>query len=347
MEETPRPPAIRIGIIGAGGIVRQRHLPGLLGTPGVEIAVICNARRSSAEAVVADFNLSGTEIAEEWTDLLGRDDLDAIVVGAPPLLHAAASCAALRTGRHVFCQARMAMDAAEAAQMWEASISNPELVAALCPAPHGLRLGKAVRALLEGGSLGAPIHLRLNSYHASYLDPAAPAHWRQRAEVSGLNTLTLGIYAEVLQRWFGRICSVKASGGIAHRRRDGYEVEIPDFLDVLCDFESGVSGSLSFSGVAAHAPGDRLEVYCERGALAYDFAEERLFAAGSGEAALQEIVPPPDEITEWTAEADFIRAIRDPQAPRPTPDFAEGLRYMRVTEAVHQALESGDPINVW
>ena len=35
----------------------------------------------------------------------------------------------------------------------------------------------------------------------------------------------------------------------------------------------------------------------------------------------------------------LIAAVRDPSAPRPKPDFGEGMNYMRVVHAVWQAME--------
>jgi predicted dehydrogenase len=40
---------IRIGIVGAGGIVKQRHLPGLRALPKVQITAVANSTLESAE----------------------------------------------------------------------------------------------------------------------------------------------------------------------------------------------------------------------------------------------------------------------------------------------------------
>jgi len=49
-----------------------------------------------------------------------------------------------------------------------------------------------VKKILAENYIGQPHHVRLQSFHGNYLDPDAPAHWRQKIEISGLNTLTLG-----------------------------------------------------------------------------------------------------------------------------------------------------------
>ena len=52
------PDKVRIGIIGAGNIFRQRHFPGLAKIDGAEIAVICNRSEESARGIAAEFGLS-------------------------------------------------------------------------------------------------------------------------------------------------------------------------------------------------------------------------------------------------------------------------------------------------
>ena len=42
---------LRVGIVGAGGIVKQKHLPGLQALPNVEVVAVCNSGIKSAQAV--------------------------------------------------------------------------------------------------------------------------------------------------------------------------------------------------------------------------------------------------------------------------------------------------------
>jgi hypothetical protein len=43
---------------------------------------------------------------------------------------------------------------------------------------------------------------------------------------------------------------------------------------------------------------------------------------------------PPDLVTEWRVEDDFIAAVKSKGRVGPHPDFEEGVRYMRVVQAV-------------
>lgn len=253
-----------------------------------------------------------------------------------------ATIMALNHGKNVFCQARMARDLSEAGLMWEASLRYPELVAAICPAPHGMTGGELVKQLLAEKAIGEPIHVVLNSFNDGWLDASKPAHWRQRVDVSGLQMLApLGIYVEVLHRWLGDITQVQADGGVAFPMRGDYEVEVPDFLNVLCKLRNGAHGSLMFSGVASHGRPDELTIFGTEGTLVYDFARE-VVKLGKKGGALEELSIPSELRREWTVEKDFINAVINPEAPRPKPDFVEGLRYMRVVQAVAVAQDSGE-----
>jgi len=324
---------LRIGIVGAGNIVRTRHLPALQRHPEVEIVAVSNSTYESSEKFCSE-NVPQATPMQNWADLLALPDLDIIWIGTPPYMHSAVTISALEAGKHVFCQARMAMDLAEAEEMLAASRRYPELVTMLCPPPFGLRGDLLVKKLLAENYIGKPHDVRLQSFTGNYLNPEAPAHWRQKIEISGLNVLTLGIYVEVLQRWLGDITGVFARGRILRSERRGYKVVVPDLLNVLCTFENAAEGVLEFSGVNAGAPSDCLEIYGDRGTLVYDFTADRIRTGKYGGQELHDVDLTPDLEGEWRVEKDFIAAVKSKGQIRPHPDFEDGVRYMRVVQAV-------------
>lgn len=324
---------LRIGIVGAGNIVRQRHLPALKKHSEVEIVAVSNSSYESAEKFCAEEIPQATPM-RNWVDLVALPDLDVIWIGTPPYLHSAVTVSALESGKHVFCQARMSMDLAEAQEMLAASERYPELVTMLCPPPYGMRGDLLVKKLLAEDYIGRPHHIRLQSFTNNYLDPEAPAHWRQRIELSGLNVMTLGIYVEVLQRWFGPITGVFARGKILQPLRQGYEVIVPDLLTILCAFANGAEGVLEFSGVSAFSSSDHVEVYGSGGTMIYDFGDETLRAGQAADKQLKVIEPTPGLEGEWRVEEDFLAAVKSKGSVRPHPTFKDGLHYMRVVQAV-------------
>jgi len=322
-----------IGMVGAGNIVRQRHLPGLKKHPEVEIVAVSNSTYESSEKFCQE-ELPHATPMRNWADLLALPDLDIIWIGTPPYMHSAVTISALEAGKHVFCQARMAMDLAEANEMLAASKKRPHLVTMLCPPPFGLRGDLLMKKLLAENYVGKVHDVRLQSFSSSYLDPEAPAHWRQKIEISGLNVLTFGIYVEVLHRWLGQITGVFARGKVVHSERRGYEVVVPDLLNILCKFENGAEGVLEFSGVNLTDESDHIEIYGDKGTLTYDFKTDKIRAAKLGSAEFHDVDLTPELTGEWRVEDDFIAAVKSKGRVGPHPDFEDGVRYMAVVQAV-------------
>ena len=138
---------IRVGIVGAGNIVRQRHLPALKEHPEVEIVAVSNSSYESAEKFCGEHIPQATPM-RNWADLVALPDIDVVWIGTPPYLHSAVTISALESGKHVFCQARMSMDLVEAEEMLAAAKRFPDLVTMLCPPPYGLRGDLLVKKLL-------------------------------------------------------------------------------------------------------------------------------------------------------------------------------------------------------
>ncbi len=219
---------VKVGIVGAGANTRDVHIPKLREIPGVEIVAVANRTRESGADAARRFGIP--RVHDRWQDLVADPGVDAVLIGTWPNLHRDATVAALEAGKHVLCEARMAMDAAEARGMLAASLAHPGLVAQVVPAPFTLELDATVKRLLAVGWLGRILAVDVRGTTAGFLDESSPLHWRQDAAKSGLNTLTLGIWYECVARWVGHARSVIASARtFVPRRTDpasGCEVEV-------------------------------------------------------------------------------------------------------------------------
>lgn len=335
---------IGIGFIGAGGIAKQRHLPGLKKIPGVELVAVANRRRETAEQVAKDWGFR--HVKDDWRQVLEMPEVDAVFIAAPPILHKEATLAALRAGKHVFCQARMARNYAEAREMYEASLRT-DLRTMLCPPPHGMPSDYVVKRLLREGYVGRPLEVHVYGLMSTYTDPNAPLHWSQDSEISGLNTLFLGMYVEVVHRWLGYHRRVAAITKVhTHRRRrpdsgELVDVKIADSLAFSTEMENGAVSSWHIAGTSLHPQPNRCEIHGSDGTLIVSLATDDvgdIRGARKGE-QLHSIEITDEERRRWTAEADFIRAIRE--GGPVSPDFTEGLKYMEMTEAIYRSSAEG------
>lgn len=336
---------IRVGIVGAGGNTKLRHIPGLKAIPGVELVSVCNRSRESGERVAKEFGIP--KVYERWEDLVAGKDTDAIVIGTWPYLHCPVTLAALVAGKHVLTEARMALDATEARRMLAAAQAHPNLVAQVVPAPFTLRVDRTVQRLLAEGFVGEVLAVEVR-VSTGFLDPGAPLSWRQDRELSGLNMMMLGIWYEQVMRWVGHATRVMATGKVfVKQRRDATgklrEVTIPEHLDVIADLPAGGQLHLMISSVAGLAGPAEVWVFGSEGTLR--FCAEKLFGGRRGEKELQEIPIPATEEGRWRVEEEFIGAIRGTEPVRLTT-FADGVKYMEFTEAVARGIETGTAVKV-
>ena len=336
---------IGIGFIGAGGIARERHLPGLKKIPGVDLVAVANLHRASAEKVAAEYGFA--HVYDDWRDVIARSDVDAIFIAAPPYLHRDATLAGLAAGKHVFCQARMARNYAEAREMYEAA-RRTDRVTMLCPPPHAMRGDYLVKKLLRDGYLGQLREIHVHSLASSFADPSTPLHWRQDAFISGYNTLNLGMLVEVLHRWVGYFRDVTALEAYHTPRRpkrgsvQDVAVDVADSLGIVASTRAGALAVFHFSGAVHFGGENRIELYGSDGTLVYHVSTHHILGARVGDPGLQPIEIPSELAREWRAEADFIDAIRTGSPV--SPDFEEGLRYVEFTEAVYRSARTGTKV---
>lgn len=331
--------AFGIGLIGAGGNQRLRHVPGFREIEGVEIVNVVNRSRWSSERAAAEFGIPA--VSESVEQLLGDPAVDAVCIGTWPYKHLEYARAALDAGKHVLCEARMACNAGEAEQMLAAKNAHSDLVAQLVPAPFDFRLGKTIKRICAEGGLGDILEVHLTLMNGSGLDPDAPLHWRHRRDYSGNNIMQLGIFNETIQRWLGDTVRVTADARVVIKSRvdeetgERMQIEIPDSLGILAEMANGARCTYRVSAVAQGAPQPpSIDIYGSKATLKWQFGDTAEWAAHGED--WKPLEPDPGTAHDWQVEADFMRSVRD-GAPVELTTFEDGVRYMRFTDAVWQS----------
>ncbi len=338
-------PVIRVGVVGAGANTRTMHIPRLQAIHGVEIVGVCNRTPASSERVARQFGIPGTY--RHWREAVSDPKTQAILIGTWPYRHCPVTLAALEAGKHVLCEARMAMNAAEAHAMLDASQARPHLVAQIVPSPMTLGVDNAVKRLIAEGRLGDILAIDVKAGGA-FLDREAPLHWRHNWDLCGYNTMSLGIWYEAIMRWVGHATRVTAMGKTFVKiRKDDTgvmrSVRIPEHLDVLVDMECGAQAHLQISGVTGLAGPHEVWLFGSEGTLR--FCNDSLFLGRRGDAELKEVAIPPEARGRWRVEEEFINAIRGLEQVSHTR-FEDGVKYMEFTEAVGRSMSSGQAISL-
>lgn len=335
---------LRVGLIGAGGNMKLRHIPGFREGGDVDLVSVCNRSEASSRAIAEEYGIP--RIEPDVETLLGSPDIDAVCIGTWPYMHCDLTIAALEAGKHVLCEARMAMNASQAREMLAASEARPDLVAQLVPAPFDFKSWRTVRRLLQDGSIGDVREVHVTVLGGGALNADAPLHWRDRTDLSGMNAMTFGIYAEIVSRWFGPTRSVLSHGGTFVRTRTNAEtgkrtaIEVPDSLGVFSELERGGRVTYRVSTVLHAVPSEAngISVYGSAGTLHWFPGDTMTFASLGEEPAPLE--PDSGAAGEWRVEQDFINSIRN-GAPVILTSFADGVHYMRVIEATYLSRTEG------
>jgi predicted dehydrogenase len=338
---------IRVGIVGAGAIASSVHIPGLRRMAGCEVVAVANRSLESSKRAAAELGIP--RAFGSWQELVAADGIDAVLIGTWPYMHRSVTLAALERGRHVFCQARMANNAAEAREMLVASQRHPELVCQLAPKRSSYRVDKALKRLIGEGTVGNVLSVEVHSLDRDFANFEAEFDWRHNPEFSGINMMDVGGMYESMMRCLGPGNRIMATTRVqVPRRRDAegqwHTATIPDYADVLYELGNGAPVHMKFSETTGLSGGNQVWIYGSEGTIHVD-RTQKIFAGRRGDKELKEFPNPPEQQFQHRAEEEFINAIRGIEKVS-LNTFGIGVQYMEFTEAVHRSAASGSVVNL-
>ncbi len=345
---------IRIGIIGAGANARKVHIPGLAKQKGIELVSVANRSRASGERVARNFGIR--QVAADWAEVIDDDRIDAVCIGTWPYMHAPITIAALDAGKHVLCEARMAMNSLEAHAMLEASRERPDLTAQIVPAPHTLVFDRTIVEMIGQDYIGDLISLDAHIATGSQFPQwNSPVHWRHDRDLSGNNVMSMGIWYEAIMRWIGPARTVHAVGQtvVKHRRSDDgrrVAMAIPDHVEVSCRMVQGGQMRMMVSTVIGHGPTAAVAIYGTDGTIRLSEGDNastglELWAGRREDKGLRRVEIDPEKRGSWRVEEAFVNAIRGKE-PVTHTDFMTGVKYMEWTDAVARSSRTGTTVHL-
>ncbi|MDA0341427.1 MAG: Gfo/Idh/MocA family oxidoreductase [Proteobacteria bacterium] len=344
---------IRIGLIGAGGNTRSRHIPGFKGQEGVELVTVANRTVASAQRVADEFGIP--DVAADWREVLEDETVDAVCIGTWPYMHAPLTIAALQHGKHVLCEARMALNSAEGHEMLATARQCPGQIAQIVPAPHTLAFDQTIVERIASGGIGELIAIDARvAVGSNFPDPSSPMHWRNDRDLSGNNIMSMGIWYEAMMRWVGPAASVFAIGqSVVNHRIDAHgrraAMTVPDHIDVVGAMAQGGQIRFNVSTVVGHAPAlADIHIFGTEGTLRLHQSQSETMAlhyGARGDSGLAPVKIDPAKQGDWRVEEEFINAIRGVEEVTPT-DFQTAVKYMEWTDAVAHSAQTGERVSL-
>ncbi|HIC55244.1 MAG TPA: Gfo/Idh/MocA family oxidoreductase [Gemmatimonadetes bacterium] len=338
---SPQQP-IRVGLIGAGANARAVHIPGFQRIPECQITAVANRSMESSRRVADEFNIP--RAYADWRDLLDDDSIDAVCIGTWPYMHRTLTVAALESGKHVLCQARMANTAQEARDMLDASLRHPELISQLVPTSQTYRIDNALKRMINDGFLGEILSVELQRLQTRFPTVDGDLDWRHDVAFSGYNTLNIGASYEAMMRWLGRSNRVMAMSKVhVPYRRNGSgdltSVGVADHVDILFELAGGAQVHMRASETTGLSTGNHTWIYGSEGTIHVD-RRQNVFAGRRGDSELAQVPNPREAQAYYRVEEEFINAIRGIERITMAP-FETGVHYMEWTEAVYRSSQTG------
>jgi predicted dehydrogenase len=324
---------VRLGYIGLGRFSRNRIMPNLAKTPGVELVVVANSSEESSQSAARDFGFQRT--ARDWREVVEAPDVDAVIMGTRTDMHYEMYKPVLEAGKHLLMMNAMTRTVQEAQEMVRAAEERPDLITLVFPGQYYLREDAVMRHYLDSGYAGRI--LQVFDYWSTPF-------------------FGLGSQFEVASRWFGdhtrmfgqRKAFPPDTPLRQPARMDRAEGR-PEANTVLGELASGASIIYLHNNAGVDTDLTRIEVHGSEGLLiCYAQGQKQSGIYGSkGNEAPPEPLPIPEHLqaslTEGLPiEADFIAAVRGDHPPSPSiPRFRDGLKLLEFADGWRASSQSG------
>ncbi|PIQ63742.1 MAG: hypothetical protein COV99_01550 [Bacteroidetes bacterium CG12_big_fil_rev_8_21_14_0_65_60_17] len=319
---------MNIGILGAGGIALDRHVPALHAHPDLTLWSVLSRDAARAAAVARGHGAAAPQPAHtDVRTLLADPELDAVLIATPDRMHKAHAVAAARAGKHILLEKPMATSVEECRAI-EAACQEAGVTLAMAYHMRHHMGHRALKARIENGDFGTLRHMRI---HWTFAAPDGE-NWRAKPDTGRWWSLAAnGTHCLDQIRWLmgphcGEITNIACIQ--SHAKFDSSHDESSA---VILSLESGATAEF-FVSVQVASP-SRVELYADDG---WARAEDTMGRHGSGRidthAGPIAYTPANPFLGEWT---DFHNAVTKNRSPEVTA--AEGSTNVHWLSRIQEA----------
>ena len=343
--------ALRIGIIGAGGIANGAHIPGYraLGD-AVQLVACADVHRPTAERTAAQHGIPG--VYADYREMLEREHLDAVSVCTPNRFHAPAVTAALAAGCHVLCEKPPALTADEARQMEAAAGASGRILTF----GFMFRFSNEVQAakrFAEDGALGEVYTGRVTAVRRRGI-PGWGVFTNKELQGGG-PLIDIGVHMLDAALYVMGYPEPESVLGVTHTKLGNHpagvttmgawkheQYTVEDVCNAVIRFEGGAAILLESSFIANIEPMEELNVRLsgtKAGVKLFPFA---VFGEEHGTLLNTQAAWQPGGNNHHREIAHFVRAVRGEVEPLSTP--AEAVKIQRIIDAIYRSAETGSSV---
>ncbi|UVF20968.1 Gfo/Idh/MocA family oxidoreductase [Microvirga terrae] len=342
----PEAPGKRLGyaIVGLGQFALNQIIPSFAESKSSKLVALVSGNRDKALQVAERYGVQQKNIYDyqSFDRIADNDEIDIVYIILPNALHAEYTVRAFKAGKHVLCEKPMAVTAEECETMIRAGREADRKLMIAYRAQYEPYNMEAIRMAREG-ELGK---IRLvTSDHGRILDPKVPAdQWRMVKALAGGGSLyDIGIYSLQAARYITGEEPVEVSAHISSDTSDPRFREIEELVAFQLRFPSGALASLTSS--YSTSPVKRIQVFGSKASLVLDPATEYERHQMMVKTEKEERRVQSPEGNQFAAEMDHMaKAVLEKREPK-TPG-EEGLRDIRIMQAVYRAAQEGRPVSL-
>ena len=143
---------LNVAVVGVGGRGRDNLLG--VAREGQNIYALCDVDLRAAERAFNEFPKA--KRYRDYREMLATDgrNIDAVVVSTPDHTHAVVAAAALKAGKHVYCEKPLTRTITETRALMDLARRNPKLATQMGNQGHAGEGTRALRELYESGAIG-------------------------------------------------------------------------------------------------------------------------------------------------------------------------------------------------
>ncbi len=275
---------LTIGMIGCGFIGKVHsfaylNLPMYYDPPpaNIRLKAVCTAHRETAEAAAERF---GYEVATtDYREITEDPEIDVVNICTPNREHKGQLLAAIRSGKHIYCDKPLTANADEAGQAL-AQLDGYDGTHQVTFHNRFFPATLKARDLAANGFLGRVLTFRAAYLHAGSVDPDRAFGWRFSKGISGGGALyDLGSHIiDLVRHLVGEFAEVSCSTTIAYPARPApgdpskrIVVDADDAAFMLVRTVSGSLGSIESSRLSSGTQDElRFEIHGNKGAMRFN-----------------------------------------------------------------------------
>lgn len=336
-------PAVGTASIGVGNR-GSFLLQGVLRQPNAKVFALCDIKPDRLDKAASAAARDNPATYADWRRVIDRKDVEAVFIATPPYLHSEMAIAAIKAGKHVYCEKPIGITPAQVRAILDAAKTSDKIFVAGQQLRSQKQLGETVRKIQEG-VIGDVIMVKAQRHAAADLPhDGTSGDWYFDVTKSGGYLIEQSVHNLDLCNWTIGSHPIRACGfgGILMYKNDPPGRTIFDCGSLTYDYPKGVK--MSFTQNVFHPasmPNGNQYVYIFGTKGAVDLTNGTMYPPGRG--AQPTVLAAKQEEDQFAHIAAFYSAIV--KGTPPAVDVKVGATAALTSILGHEAMVQEKVVN--